>query len=163
MAKVLGRVITGEITLPRGPDASHRIRVPKDWLEKGSVIELELPRNLVCRKCEGGGCDACDRSGAVTLRARGERGDVDAVLPESEGSGRGVEPLCAWYSSRCLPAVTAALDAGDRRVVAFHGAVRVARLSHTEVAGFGDPARMFANVNTREDLARLEELARAHA
>ena len=48
-------------------------------------------------------------------------------------------------------------------MVAFHGAVRVARLSHAEVAAFGDPARMFANVNTREDLARLEELARAHA
>lgn len=82
MAKVLGRVITGEITLPRGPDASHRIRVPKDWLEQGSIIELELPRNLVCRKCEGGGCDSCDRSGAVTVRARGEPSDlIEVTLP----------------------------------------------------------------------------------
>jgi molybdopterin-guanine dinucleotide biosynthesis protein A len=99
----------------------------------------------------------------AALRARGEALGVDAVLPESEGSGRGVEPLCAWYSARCLPAVTASLDAGDRRVVAFHGAVRVARLGHDEVAAFGDPARLFANVNSREDLARLDGIARAHA
>ena len=74
------------------------------------------------------------------LRARGESGDVDAVLPESEGSGRGVEPLCAWYSSRCLPAITASLDRGDRRVVAFHPEIRTARLSHAQVGAFGDPA-----------------------
>lgn len=60
----------------------HRIRVPKSWLEHGSVIELELPRNLTCRKCEGGGCDACERSGAVTLRDRGEPPDlVEVKLP----------------------------------------------------------------------------------
>jgi molybdopterin-guanine dinucleotide biosynthesis protein A len=99
----------------------------------------------------------------AALRARGESLGVDAVLPESEGSGRGVEPLCAWYSSRCLPAVTASLDAGDRRVIAFHGAVKVARLSHAEVAAFGDPERLFANVNSADDLTRLEEMARAHA
>lgn len=99
----------------------------------------------------------------AALRARGEALGEDAVLPESEGSGRGVEPLCAWYSRRCLPAVTASLDAGDRRVVAFHDAVKVGRLSHDEVAAFGDPVRLFANVNSAADLARLEELARAHA
>jgi molybdopterin-guanine dinucleotide biosynthesis protein A len=99
----------------------------------------------------------------ATLRDRGESLGVDAVLPASEGSGRGVEPLCAWYSARCLPAVTAALEAGDRRVIAFHGAVRVAHLPHDEVAAFGDPARLFANVNSADDLTRLEEMARTHA
>ena len=43
------------------------------------------------------------------LRAWGERTGADAVLPESDGSRRGVEPLCAWYSSRCLGAVEAAI------------------------------------------------------
>jgi hypothetical protein len=40
-------------------------------------IELELPRNLTCAACEGGGCDACDRSGAITMR---ERGDPPALV-----------------------------------------------------------------------------------
>ena len=103
-------------------------------------------------------------SGALlgAMRARGERGagsgedGADAVLPESDGSRRGVEPLCAWYSARCLPAVTAALDAGDRRVIAFHDAVRTVRFGLDEVRGFGDPARLFANVNTPEELAWAE-------
>lgn len=90
----------------------------------------------------------------AALRARGERGDVDAVLPESDGSPRGLEPLCAWYSARCVPAITAALDVGDRRAVAFHEAVRVARLPLAEVQRIGDPARMFANVNAPADLPR---------
>ncbi len=93
------------------------------------------------------------------LRARGEQHSADAVLPESDGSRRGVEPLCAWYSSRCLTAVAAALDAGDRRVIAFHDAVRTVRLAIDEVRSFGDPARLFANVNTPAELAWAEEVA----
>ncbi len=103
----------------------------------------------------------------AALRARGERGDVDAVIPESDGSPRGIEPLCAWYSARCVPAIVAALDAGDRRAVAFHDAVRVARLPLAEVQRFGDPARMFANVNAPADLPRtppmLAVVGRKHA
>jgi len=90
------------------------------------------------------------------MRARGEEGDVDAVLPESDGSRRGVEPLCAWYAARCLAPITAALEAGDRRVIAFLDAVRVARVPLEEVRRFGDPDRLFGNVNTAEDLARLQ-------
>jgi molybdopterin-guanine dinucleotide biosynthesis protein A len=91
------------------------------------------------------------------LRARGEREGADAVLPESDGSRRGVEPLCAWYAARCLPAVEAALDSGDRRVVAFHANVDARRVPIEEVAAFGDPARLFGNVNTPDDLARAEQ------
>ena len=88
------------------------------------------------------------------LRARGEQG-ADAVLPESDGSRRGVEPLCAWYSQACLPAIERSLDAGDLRVIGFHdrSAVRVARLDLATVATFGDPAQLFRNVNTPDDLA----------
>lgn len=79
----------------------------------------------------------------------------DAVLPESDGSRRGVEPLCAWYSARCLPAVDRALDHGDLRVIGFHDDVRVLRMPLARVRDFGDPARLFSNVNTREELAAL--------
>jgi hypothetical protein len=89
--------VTGGLDLPRGPDAKHRIRVLSRWLDEGAVIELELPRNLACAKCDGGGCDACGRSGAVTLRGRDEPPEiVQVTLPrrgdsaELAGSGRGV-------------------------------------------------------------------------
>ncbi len=48
----------------------------------GEVVELELPRNLACAGCSGGGCDACDRSGAITLRRRDEPAEfVEVTLP----------------------------------------------------------------------------------
>ena len=82
VAGVLGRVVQTELDSPRGPDASHRLKVPREWLEQGAVIEFELPRHLTCRACEGGGCDICERSGAVTLRGRGEPPDlVEVTLP----------------------------------------------------------------------------------
>jgi molybdopterin-guanine dinucleotide biosynthesis protein A len=79
----------------------------------------------------------------------------DVVIPESDGSRRGVEPLCAWYSQRCLPAVERTLDAGDLRVIGFHEQVRVQRLPLVRVADFGNPERLFSNVNTPEDLASV--------
>lgn len=72
----------------------HRVKVRREWLTVGEVIELELPRNLACAACGGGGCDACGRSGAITLRQRDEPAEVVEVtlpvrsadeLPESRG------------------------------------------------------------------------------
>ena len=55
--------------------------------------------------------------------------------------------------------IEARLAAGDRRVVAFYDDVRVARLDAERVARHGDPALLFLNVNTPEDLARAERTA----
>lgn len=79
MAEVLGRVVQTDLASPRGPDAVHRIRVPRALVRQGAVVELELPRHLVCASCEGGGCDTCERSGAVTVRDRGAPPDVISV------------------------------------------------------------------------------------
>ena len=88
-----------------------------------------------------------------------ELGDgVDVAVPES-GSRRGVEPLCAFYAPSCLPAIEHSLAMDDLRVVGFHASVRVARLPADEVSAFGDPALLFMNVNTPDDLA----IAEAHA
>ena len=86
------------------------------------------------------------------LRALGEAG-ADAAVAESETSGRGVEPLCAWYGPRCLAAIERRLDAGDRRVVGFFEDVQVARLSAADVAPWGDARRIFWNVNSPDDLS----------
>jgi hypothetical protein len=81
--------------VPRGPDVVHRIRVPRAWLEAGEVVELELPRNLSCAACNGGGCDVCERAGAVALRGRNELPELLSVtLPtrkaEADSELRGV-------------------------------------------------------------------------
>lgn len=84
--------------VPRGSDVIHRIHVAAEWLEEGALIEFELPRNLKCATCEGGGCDKCERSGAISVRGRKELGEVVQVtLPvrgessiESTSSGRSI-------------------------------------------------------------------------
>lgn len=85
--------------------------------------------------------------------------DADAVVPESD-SPRGLEPLCAAYGPACGPAIRAALARGDPRAVGFHGDVRIARLPRQALLQYGDPAVLFFNVNTPDDLARAEQLCR---
>lgn len=73
----------------------HRVRVRREWLTVGEVVELELPRNLSCAACGGGGCDKCGRSGAITLRKRDEPAEiVEVTLPvrpvDEEPDSRGI-------------------------------------------------------------------------
>jgi hypothetical protein len=82
LPEVLARVTSRGAEGPRGPDVVHRVRVPREWLSAGEAIELELPRNLSCAACGGGGCDTCGRSGAITLRQRDELAEVlEVSLP----------------------------------------------------------------------------------
>lgn len=85
---------------------------------------------------------------------------ADAAVPESD-SRRGLEPLCAAYGPACGPAIRAAIGRGDARAIGFHPAVRVARLPREAVLQYGDPAVLFFNVNTPEDLARADEICRS--
>jgi molybdopterin-guanine dinucleotide biosynthesis protein A len=91
------------------------------------------------------------------LRSRGE--DADVVAPESSGSRRGLEPLCAFYSPACIAPIERALDADDRRVIGFFDQVRVARIPAEDVRRYGDPERLFMNVNTPDELALAERHA----
>lgn len=89
----------------------------------------------------------------------GGAGSYDVFLPES-GGRRGVEPLCGVYGPACMDPIVRQLDDEDFRAIGFHDAVRVGRLPLDAVSRFGDPATMFFNVNTPDDLAKAEELWR---
>ena len=90
------------------------------------------------------------------LRDAGANADV--VVPES-GSRRGLEPLCAFYGQACRPAIERRLDVDDLRVIGFFDDVRVVRIGQEAVARHGDPAMIFMNVNTPEDLGLAEAYA----
>jgi len=86
LSEVLARVKSRAVEGPRGPDVLHRVKVRREWLAVGEVVELELPRNLACAACGGGGCDRCGRSGAITLRQRDEPAEmVEVTLPARGG------------------------------------------------------------------------------
>jgi molybdopterin-guanine dinucleotide biosynthesis protein A len=92
------------------------------------------------------------------LRVLGDEEVYDAVVPESD-TGR-LEPTCALYTQRCRPTLEQWLDAGRLGASDFLASCpRVRTLPVSEVARFGDPARIFFSVNTAEALVRADTLA----
>ena len=73
----------------------------------------------------------------------------DAVVPVHSG---GPEPLCAVYRASCLEAISERMRAGDLKMTAFWPLVRLRRVSEAEIRPFGDPAQLFQNLNSPEDL-----------
>lgn len=71
--------MTGSYEVPRGPDVLHRIGIARKWLLRGEQVQFVLPRNLTCVACDGGGCDRCARSGAITLRSKADPAEVVRV------------------------------------------------------------------------------------
>jgi molybdopterin-guanine dinucleotide biosynthesis protein A len=90
---------------------------------------------------------------ALLQRAR-ERG-ADACLLQLE---RGSQPTYAAYHVRCAPAARRALEAGERRLVAFHElpcegrAPRIELLDARELDPGGGIARSAGNLNTPSEL-----------
>ncbi len=109
-------------------------------------------------------CVACDLpflpAGLLRAMVDGAAdGSADAVVPESTGR-RGVEPLCAFYSVRCLAEAERMLESGELRLMGLLDRVRPARIPLAQVRRWGAPEVMFLNVNTPADHVRAEEIAR---
>ena len=73
---------------------------------------------------------------------------ADAVVPVT---ARGPEPLCALYRAACRGPVARRLARGELKMTSFWPDVRVRALEGAALAAFGDPERLFANVNAPGD------------
>lgn len=87
------------------------------------------------------------------------------TIGEHEGAGclgvvpmgpHGPEPLCAWYALGMRAQIESMLARGERRAQAIAALPGVLTLDPAAVARHGDPARLFANVNTRAELESAE-------
>ena len=74
----------------------------------------------------------------------------DAIVPVST---RGPEPLCAVYSGACQEPIRRRLESGDAKMTSFWPDVRVREWGPEEIALFGEPADLFANLNEPADYA----------
>ncbi|HVT08644.1 MAG TPA: molybdenum cofactor guanylyltransferase [Polyangia bacterium] len=98
-------------------------------------------------------------SPALLAALRDRDPEAGAIAPRTGGGN--VEPLCARYGSRCLPALQAHLAAGRLALHALLAETEgVIWLQGEELAALDPGGRSFLNVNTAEDLARAERLAR---
>jgi hypothetical protein len=78
----LGRVLDPRaLDEGKGPRGRVQITVPAAWLTSGCRVEILVPRRLPCARCDGGGCDACGKSGV--LRAPDAEADrrLEITLP----------------------------------------------------------------------------------
>ena len=85
---------------------------------------------------------------------RAESGDV--VIPRVGGQ---LETLHAAYAKSCLPHIEALLAERRFKIAGFFNQVRGAEVPEAEIARHRDPALVFMNVNTPEELARARALA----
>jgi molybdopterin-guanine dinucleotide biosynthesis protein len=92
------------------------------------------------------------------LRRRGVASGAAAVVPWSPGR-RGFEPLCAWYGVGAIPPLEAMADGGTVALHRLRERARVDVVPAEEVREIGDPARLFFNVNTMDDLREARRLA----
>ena len=84
----LGRVLDPEaLDDCRGVRAQLRIEVAADWLTAGATLLITCPRRLQCARCDGGGCDECERSGAYRSPSDEEARLIETQLPAGDGSG----------------------------------------------------------------------------
>jgi molybdopterin-guanine dinucleotide biosynthesis protein A len=84
--------------------------------------------------------------------------EADVIIAKTD---EGYEPFHALYRREtCLPVIEAAIDADQWKVIAWFPQVKVRILSPDEVKEFDPSGLCFWNVNTPEDFAKAEELAK---
>lgn len=83
----------------------------------------------------------------------------DAALVAPAGADGGIEPLCAWYGPACRAVVGARVARGALRLRDLVGEVPAVVVPAERVVDWGDPARLFLNVNTPDDLALARRIA----
>jgi molybdopterin-guanine dinucleotide biosynthesis protein A len=82
-------------------------------------------------------------------------GEADVVIPRADGQ---LQTLHAPYGKACLAPIVTRLSAGRLKIVGFFDEVSVLEIPEAEVARHADPARVFMNVNTPEELERARAL-----
>ena len=78
---------------------------------------------------------------------------ADVLLPQRDGHA---EPVHALYGARCLGAIKEAVLSGELGMGSWLGSVRVQRVAEEEWRRVHPTGDSFLNVNTPEDLARIE-------
>ncbi len=94
MATPLGNVLArDDMTGQAGPRGRLNLDVLDTWLEPATVLEIVVPARLACARCDGGGCDGCEKSGAIRVHGGEQERILRITLSESARAIRLIEPL----------------------------------------------------------------------
>ncbi len=135
--QVLGLPVIADAVLNVGPLAGLSAALEHSSAEWNLVVACDMPHLRA------------DFLGFLLATARAGAG-ADMILPLDRG-GR-PEPLCAVYSRRCGPIVSAAIAGGVRKMTAAFTNLRVHELPFAAYAAFDPDGLLFVNLNTPSDL-----------
>jgi len=164
VADVLAQVTDDLLLVTNAPELFDWLRlpmVPDAFPDGGSLGGIYS--GLKAASGEAAFTVACDMpflSAAVARLVTSRAGEADVVVPRI---GPHFETLHACYARACLGPMERRLTTGQLKITGFWGEVRVLTIAEDDIARLADPARVFLNVNTPEDLARARALAAAEA
>lgn len=165
VAAALRAVATGIVVVSNAPDAETwllGVTVVRDRrAERGSLVGLHTALTETDDAAFVVAWDMPFVTSELTRLVAGRARDVPfATIPESPFGADGLEPMCAVYTRAALPFVKAALDEHDFRLARFIDRLpAVTRVGVDAIRTVGDPARLFFNVNTADDLTVAEQMA----
>jgi hypothetical protein len=137
----LGQVLdVAALDASNGPCARVRVGLEPGW-SRGDTLRITVPERLTCARCDGGGCDACQRSGA--LRAPAEPGDrtVRVELPELPPRGVAVRLLRPFGDAADVEQLRIELHASARSDVG----VRVSHSARPRGLTVASPAQVLTS------------------
>lgn len=157
------RAITGDVTLVANADDASGwlpgVPVRRDARpEHGSAVGLHTALSGSTEATIVVAWDMPFVSPALLALIAGRlRAGALAVVPEDAD---GLQPFCAGYTKACLPEIERAIERRDFRMSNLVARLPgLATVGIDEVRAFGDPRRLFFNVNDHADLAEAERLA----
>lgn len=155
------RAVTGEVLIVTNtPEVYAHLAqpmVPDVFPDHGSLGGIYS--GLVAAPGDAAFTVACDMpflSEDVARLVTSRAGEADVVIPQVGGHW---ETLHACYAKACLGPMERRLRAGRLKIIGFFDEVRVLAITEGEIARLCDPAAVFLNVNTPDDLARARALA----
>ncbi len=75
----------------------------------------------------------------------------DIIVPSPDGR---YQPLHAIYSRACTEAISSKIAEGDYRMSGFYSGFNIRIVTLDEIEKYGDPQRIFHNINFRDDLEK---------
>lgn len=139
------------LNIPLVPD-----KIPERGALGGLYSALEAARNPLVAVIA---CDLPFVNAEILSLAQRILSDssIDAVIPRTE---HGLEPLHAIYRrATCTPAIKAAIDADQWRLISWHHAINLYTISQQEIRRCDPDGLAFCNLNTPDDFRAAESKA----
>ena len=135
--------------------------IPDAWRKQASLVGIHTALNYARQSILVVAWDMPFVSRAL-LELIADRSTKSSYATIPESADDQLEPFCAVYTPECLPTIEGQLAADDLRLSRLLELLpSYERIPAGDFAQLGEPARLFFNVNTAEDLALAEQMAAA--